>query len=81
MATGGGTRRSVAGGLETLKLVQGLVETLPYRRFVAGELGEGVGLVCIPDEGSPERRGLSLLLDLLHLLGLHIVSVCSLLGR
>jgi hypothetical protein len=41
--------------LETLKLVQGLVEALPYRCFVAGELGEGVSLVCIPDEGSAER--------------------------
>ena len=26
----------VAGGLEALKLVQGLVEALPYPRFVAG---------------------------------------------
>ena len=41
--------------LETLKLVQGLVEALPYRRFVAGEFGEGVCLVCIPHEGSTER--------------------------
>jgi hypothetical protein len=44
-----------AGCLETLKLMEGLVEALPYRCFVAGELGEGVGLVCIPGEGSAER--------------------------
>lgn len=33
----------------------------------AGELGEGVHLVCIPDEGSTERSRISVLLGL-HLL-------------
>ena len=56
--------------METLKFVQGLVETLPYRCFVAGEFGEGVDLICILYKGSAKSRGLSLLLDLLHLLGL-----------
>ena len=61
---------AVAGGLETLKLVQGLVEAPPYRLFVAGELGEGVGLVCVPYEGSTERGGLGDFVLGLHFLGL-----------
>ena len=39
-----------AGGLETLKLVQGLIDASLYRRFVAGEFGEGVSSVSIPDK-------------------------------
>src|SRR5215218_3476766 len=64
---GGRTSPSVRRGLKTLKLVQGLVEAPPYRCFVAGEFGEGVGLVCIPDESSAESSGLRILLGL-HLL-------------
>ena len=40
-----------------MQLVQGLVEAALYRGLVAGELGEGVRLVCIPNKGLPERGG------------------------
>src|SRR5215208_4367656 len=51
-----------AGGLETLQLVIGLVESPLYSRLVAGELGEGVRRVCIPDKGSAECGGLRAML-------------------
>ena len=60
---------SLAGCLEALEFVQGLIEAALYGRLVAGELREGVCLVCIPDKGSAERGGLRVLLDP-HLLSL-----------
>jgi hypothetical protein len=59
---GRGTTPSSAGGLETLELVQGLVQTPLYGRLVASEFGEGVGAVSVPGVGPPERSGLGLLL-------------------
>src|SRR5918998_4852399 len=70
---GSGRRDMALGatcGLETLKLVQGLVEATPYPLFVAGEFGEGVRLVCVAHEGPTERGGLGVFLLGLHLLGL-----------
>jgi len=46
-----------SGSLEALEFVQCLVETPLYRGLVAGELGEGVRLACIPNKGLPERGG------------------------
>ena len=47
-----------AVGLQALKFVYGLVEAPLYRGLVAGELGESVRLVGIPDAGSAECRAL-----------------------
>jgi hypothetical protein len=57
----------MAGGLEALEFVKGLVEAPFYTRFVAGELGEGVYLFGIPLEGAAERSGIRMLFSL-HLL-------------
>src|SRR5215212_8109466 len=59
-----------AGGLEVLKFVPGLVEPALYPCFVAGEFGEGVRCVCIPDKGSAERGALRTMLLSLHLFSL-----------
>jgi hypothetical protein len=43
------------GDLEASEFVPGLIEVSLYRGLVAGELGEGVRLVGIPDKRSAER--------------------------
>src|SRR5215216_4485695 len=43
---------SAAGGLEALEFVQRFVEAALDRSLVAGELGEGVRIVRVVDEGS-----------------------------
>src|SRR5829696_3131414 len=65
---GRGAAPSAAGGLETLELVQGLVEPPLYGRLVAREFGEGVSAGGVPGEGPPKGGGLGLLLAP-HLLG------------
>src|SRR5215212_5233230 len=65
-----GRALGAAGGLEALKFVPGLVEPALYPCFVAGEFGEGVRCVCIPDKGSAERGGLRTMLLSLHLFSL-----------
>src|SRR5215208_3241612 len=42
---------SAAGGLEALEFVQRFVEAALYAGLVTGELGEGVRIVRITDEG------------------------------
>ncbi len=47
---------TLAGGLPALELVQRLVELpLLYGGLVAGEFGERVGLIGVPNESTPER--------------------------
>src|SRR5215213_5217032 len=58
-----------SGGLEALALVQGLGKAPLYRSLVARELGEGVCLVRVPDEGSAEQG------DFCVLLGLHLLCL------
>jgi hypothetical protein len=58
---GRGDVSPLPGGLASLEFVQRAVELALDGGLVARELGEGVGPLCVSDEGAPERGRLLLL--------------------